>query len=376
MSSKNMERVDDQNTFCIRIGCPKPTKPTLRSWLWSIAVVAAFIAQVIFNILAGEEFGSFGGASNRQIAEEQPTFLTPDGLTFSVWGIIYLFQGLFSLYQVLPCYQNSHEGVSRARFWVVALFISNCLWLPVFSHRLYWLAFMLMLVMDVSLVMIYRSMFINYGAVDRTQGADMLLPSTLLEDREHTMSRVGGSGKLPGRMLHPWPIKVLCFTGFSTNSSWLAVASMVNLLVATGTSGWRQPYTVEVPSMNGNMSTIANTTVYVNGNEDFTIMGVCLVATIACVMAVRNCDVPYALVAIWALGGVNRAQGSKAANGFPEQAMSKPIADWTTAMMVLVAIAAAIGLVKAIAESKLASKETESVSDDNKTSKLHYTDES
>merc|ERR1712151_68629 len=102
--------------------------------------------------------GSFGGASNSQLSKEQPTFVTPDGMTFSVWGMIYLFQALFSVYQVIPCFQNSHAGVSKARFWVVVLFLGNCLWLPVFSNRLYWLALMLILAMDLSLVMIYRTM--------------------------------------------------------------------------------------------------------------------------------------------------------------------------------------------------------------------------
>lgn len=386
-------RKPDNINVCTRMGCVESTKPTLRSWLWSLAVCAGFIGQVVMNILAGEEFGSFGGESNRQLAMEQPTFLTPDGLTFSVWSIIYLFQGLFTVYQVIPCFQNSHAGVSRARFWVVALFLSNCLWLPVFSNRLYWLALLLMLCMDLSLIMIYRMMVINYGAVDLTQGADMIFPSVVLEDRSETSARVGGE-KAHGHhaVLHPWPVKLLCFTGFSTNTAWLSVASVVNVLVAAGTEGWRKPYTVSLESAPNGTTGMVQKTVYVNGSPDFVIMAVCLVALLACVMAVRNCDVPYALVIIWALGGVNRAQGHTAMPGFPEQAMSQPIADWAVAMMVVVAIAAVIGLAKAIFESVWASSSakaqeslTENLSNQNAQStgtqnngpsgKLHYTDE-
>ena len=330
------------------------------------------------NVLSSEQFGSFGGGSNTEISKEQPTFITPDGMTFSVWGIIYLFQGLFTIYQVLPFFQNSHSGVSRARFWVAVLFLGNCLWLPVFANRLFWLAFLIMLVMDLSLVMIYRMMVINYGAVDLTQGADMLFPSTVVEDAEETSSRLGNPEKLPGLMAHPVAIKILCFVGFSTNISWLAVASMVNLVVATGTSGWHQPYTVLVPSVT-NATNMVTTTIYVNGSADFAIMGVCLVGLIACVLAVRNCDVPYALVAMWALGGVYRAQASKAPSGYPEEAMNKQIACWALGMIVTVAIATVIGLVKAIWEtlrarkSEVEGKGEEPVSADAK-SKLFYTD--
>lgn len=354
-----------------RIGCAMCTKASVRSWLWSLAVVICFIAQVVMNILAGESFGSFGGESNTQIAEEQPTFLTPDGLTFSVWSVIYLFQGLFSIYQVIPCFQNSHTGVSRARFWVVVLYIGNCLWLVVFSHKLYWLSFLLMLIMDFSLVMIYRMMNINYGAVDLTQGAGMFLPSVILEDKDDTLDRVKGSDKFRGMYLHPWPVKLLCFVGFSANISWLAVASMVNLLVAAGASGWHQSYTINIPSPL-NATVMVPTVTYVNGNQDFVIMAVCLVAAIACVLAVRNCDVPYALVAMWALGGVNRAQGSRPLRGFPEAAMSKSIADWSASMLIVVLIAVVIGLVKAIAESIYACKANSKQSQEN--DGIHYTD--
>merc|ERR1712127_39580 len=252
----------------------------------------------------------------------------------------------------------------------------NCLWLPVFSNRLYWLALVLMLVMDFSLIMIYRMMVVNYGAVDRTQGADMMFPSVVLEDREQTVSRVGEEkARAHNTMLHPWPVKLLCFTGFSTNISWLTVASVVNVLVATGTEGWHKSYTVILT--NGTAAATVQKTVYVNGSEDFAIAAICVVALLACVLAVRNCDVPHGLVAIWALGGVNRAQGSTAPAGFPEQAMSKAIADWAAAMMVVVAIAVVIGLAKAIFESVRASAaaKTESETSKDPSSKLHYTDE-
>merc|ERR1712032_757705 len=130
----------------------------------------------------------------------------------------------------------------------------------------------------------------------------------------------------------------------------MGVASVVNFLVATGTSGFHQAYTTLTPSPLNATVMMTPTVTYVNGNPDFGVMAVCLVALIACVLAVRNCDIPYALVAMWALGGVNRAQGSNAPNGFPEAAMSKAIADWAAAMIFVVLIAVVIGVVKAIVE--------------------------
>lgn len=343
-----MVEIKQLKSFFVRMGCAKFTKPTIRSWLWAVTVLVCFVVQVIMNSFLGRAFNNFGGESIGSVSRKQPTFITPDGRTFSVWAVIYLLQGCFSIYQVIPCFQNSHAGVSRARLWVIVLFVGNCLWLPVFCNKLYWLAFMLMLIMDIALVMIYRMMMINYGAVDRTQSAGMLLPSVVLEERDDTIARFGESDKLPAALLHPWPVKLLCFTGFSANISWLAVASMANLLIATGSSGWHQSYNVTATDL-------TTTTIHVNGSVDFSIMAVCLVAAIACVLAVRNCDVPYALVAIWALGGVQRAQTPNQRRGYPKEA-TNAIADWAWAMMVVVAIAALAGLVKAVFESVSACK--------------------
>merc|ERR1719183_589302 len=229
-----------------------------------------------------------------------------------------------------------------------------------------------MLLMDVSLVMIYRVMKINYGAVDRAQDTSMLLPSVVLEDDADTQDRMHGSGGKSKIVLHPWPVKLLCFVGFSTNISWLTVASVVNFLVATGTSGFHQAYTTLRPSPL-NATVMTPTVTYVNGNPDFVVMAVCLVALVACVLAVRNCDIPYALVAMWALGGVNRAQGSNAPNGFPEEAMSKAIADWAAAMIFVVLIAVVIGSVKAIVEIHYSRKADTKQAE--RADNIHYTDE-
>merc|ERR1712157_428184 len=123
--------------------------------------------------------------------------------------------------------------------------------------------------------------------------------------------------------------------------SWLTVATMVNLLVAAGQDGWHKAFEVVKTSVNGTEATAMVTeTVYVNGSEQFVVMAVCLVALIACILAIRNGDVPYALVAMWALGGVHRAQSAKPAGGYPEQAMSSQISCWALAKNVVESLAA------------------------------------
>lgn len=319
--------------------CGNSTPPTRQSWFWSVFVVVCFATQVVMNILAGEEFGSFGGGSNTELSEQNPTFLTPDGMTFSVWGIIYLFQGIFTVYQVIPCFQNHYERLAKARFWACALFLANSLWLPLFSNRLWFLAFLFMIVMDVALIQLYRELRINYGAADDDQKSADMLPLVLLS---------GGQDLPKGPQAASWQTKVFVFVGFSTNLAWLSVASMVNLLVALGNSGWGVAYTVMANTTSSGMT---STEVQVFGNVDFTIMGISLVAMLAVVLAIRNCDVPFALVAMWALWGVYRAQAVKPSAGYPLDAMQPAIADWALGLIVTIGIAVVIGLAKAIFET-------------------------
>lgn len=315
-----------------------------------------------------EKYGSFGGKSIAKISYAHPTFLTPDGVTFSMWSSIYLFQGLFTIYQLIPRLQNSHAGISRARVWVIMLYIACCLWVPVFCRQLYWPAFALLLVMNFLLVMIYRAMMINYGAIKRTQIADMMLPSVIVEEFEQARSRLGRTNQLDAVMLHPWLVKVLCFTGFSLHLSCLVYTACVDFLLTTGSMGWHQPYSNLDSNVNVNTTVSVNaagfvnatssspSTSFVSGSENFAIMFVCIIGAIACALAVRHCDVPFAAGTAWALGGVYRAQTFDAPRGYPDAAMSKPIADWTLAVMIAVCVVTVIGLVKAIVESVWARK--------------------
>merc|ERR1719231_122025 len=139
------------------------------------------------------------------------------------------------IYQVIPKVQNSYEALNeQSRFWVAGLFLLNCLWLPAFSYRLWWLSFLIISAMYICLVMIYCHLKINYG-VSRL---------------------ISSSGATSKREEVQWYVKTLVFVGFSTNMAWLSVATILNFLVACLHSGW---YT----DVNG---------VRIGGNPDFVIM--------------------------------------------------------------------------------------------------------
>ena len=69
--------------------------------LLKIGNIVAYIMTLIVNGLAGSTT-IIGGKLTADISDANPTFITPAGYVFSIWGVIYILLGAFVIYQVLP----------------------------------------------------------------------------------------------------------------------------------------------------------------------------------------------------------------------------------------------------------------------------------
>jgi len=65
------------------------------------ALAALFVGYVAFIVVNGLSISGKLGPTNAEVSDLYPTPITPDGITFSIWGIIFLTQGLGVLYSVL-----------------------------------------------------------------------------------------------------------------------------------------------------------------------------------------------------------------------------------------------------------------------------------
>ena len=61
-------------------------------------VVVTFIAMVVVNFLA--QSLPINGVTPGEVSDSYPNLFAPAGVTFSIWGIIYLLLGIFTLYQL------------------------------------------------------------------------------------------------------------------------------------------------------------------------------------------------------------------------------------------------------------------------------------
>lgn len=56
----------------------------------------------VFTINALATTLPLNGNSTGSISDDNPTYITPAGYAFSIWGLIYVFLGLFAIYQMFP----------------------------------------------------------------------------------------------------------------------------------------------------------------------------------------------------------------------------------------------------------------------------------
>jgi hypothetical protein len=119
-----------------------------------IAVAAAFVAMVVVNYLA--QALPINGATPGQISDSLPNLFTPAGLTFSVWGVIYLMLAVFTVYQFFFRPAEGQRSLDGVRALFIASSLINIAWIFSWHYRAFALSMGLMLLLLVSLIAINR----------------------------------------------------------------------------------------------------------------------------------------------------------------------------------------------------------------------------
>jgi len=250
----------------------------------AFVVIGTYVLMVLSNVLSSK--GVFG-KDNKQLSDSYPTYVTPDGLTFAVWGVIYLLETITVVVQAIP-YDRTEQLLAQrcpltglgVRERLSLAFLANAVWLPAFSAEQFWLA----LVIIISYLLLLISIYLDVN-VATTEGLERLTFAA----------------------------------GIATNASWVVVATMVNGFLFFGLLGWKDA--------NG-----------VAGSAAAAAAACVLVAALACVRAAQDCDIFWAGVAAWALYGIYRMQTIPDKVRFPLSSMSSTLASaayWCCAAVVL-----------------------------------------
>lgn len=224
-----------------------------------IMITATFLVMIIINVLAN--ILPINGVSTGQVSDYYPNLFAPAAPTFVIWGLIYLLLAVHTLYQ-LGFFQGgagTFKKESLNKIGIIFSFssIANALW--IFSWHYYLIPLSVFFILLIFACLFFINQLIN---------------------NERLTMREKFFIKLP----------------FSIYFGWITVASIANVIVLLVSLGWNGFY-------------ISETTL--------TVLLILFGLTLGIARMLKNRDVAYGLVLIWAYGGILIKHTS--ANGFSGQ---------------------------------------------------------
>jgi len=136
--------------------------------------VVAFVAVVLVNGLAGST-KLIGGNNTAQISDANPTLITPAGYVFSIWGVIYVLLGIFTVFQALPCGKGNEFG-GKVGWLFVWSSILNIVWLFLWQFEYLSLSVVVMFLLLATLILVYLRLGIGKSKIRLIEKVAFHLP--------------------------------------------------------------------------------------------------------------------------------------------------------------------------------------------------------
>jgi benzodiazapine receptor len=212
-----------------------------------VANIVAFIAVIVVNTLASTV--GLLGQQTGVLSDEIPNLFVPAGLTFSVWGVIYLLLLLFTVYQARGLFwagQSAPGALGKLGWLFFVTSAANIAWLFLWHAKLVALSMIAMLVLLVTLIAIHVRL---------------------------------GTGRTRPTGTERWFFRV----PFSVYLGWITVATVANATAALVRAGW------------GGFGLAP---------QVWAVTMVVVAALLTLVMLATRRDAAYALVVAWALAGI------------------------------------------------------------------------
>ena len=254
----------------------------MKKTIQALAAVT-FILMVVVNALAN--ILPINGIGTGAVSDSYPNLFAPAGITFAIWGVIYLLLAAYTVFQ-LGLFKKNRSMSDALMNKVGVVFsissIANTVWIFSWHYRIIALSMVLMLLILVCLAIIVSAI------------------------RKETLSTKE---------------KVFVKLPFSVYFGWITVATIANLttlLVSVGWNGFGLSQTV------------------------WAIAIIAIGAAIGIITILRNKDYAYGLVILWAYAGIVIKHVSE--TGF--NSMYPAVMITTIAAMVLVVVAEVMAITK------------------------------
>ena len=208
-----------------------------------LANIVSYIGMVAVNIMASAL--PLGGNTTGELSDAYPNFFVPAGYVFSIWGVIYLLLLAFTMYQAYPS-RKGEEFLKK----IGCLFVLGCAlnisWIFLWHYEYVIPSLLPMFALLLTLIIIYLRLDIGRSSPVRKERYFVHLP-------------------------------------FSVYLGWITVAPIANVVAALVSINWDGLGLSEVA---------------------WTAIVIAVAVALTVINTLKRGDVGYALVIIWALGGI------------------------------------------------------------------------
>jgi len=208
-----------------------------------IAVILTIIVNGLANVLP------IGGKNTGELSDNIPNLFVPAGITFAIWGVIYVLIILFAIYLAKDLFKKektTEPFLEKISFFFILASLANVIWIFLWHYEQILLSLLAMLVLFVSLLVMYLGLNIGIEKVSLKE-------------------------------------KLFIHVPISVYIGWITVATIANITAVLVTIGW-----------NG----------FGVSEEIWTMLIMIVVAIITILILIKRKDCAYNAVIIWALIGI------------------------------------------------------------------------
>ncbi len=116
-----------------------------------ILALITFIIMIGVNALAN--ILPINNLTTGEISDSFPNLFAPTGLTFSIWGVIYLLLAVYLMYQLFSKKINKKLSKNVNTLFIISS-LANSAWIFAWHYKVIWLTILLMLVLLFTLIKI------------------------------------------------------------------------------------------------------------------------------------------------------------------------------------------------------------------------------
>jgi len=148
--------------------------------LLAIANFVGFVLVVVVTALANTI--PLGGMTTGQLSDLYPNLFVPAGLTFSIWGIIYLLLGIYVVCGLVFAVKKSEPSngfIEKVGLLFIISCIANAGWIFSWQYRVLPLSLVCMVVLLLSLILMYNRLSIGKTSAGASEKYMVHLPMSV-----------------------------------------------------------------------------------------------------------------------------------------------------------------------------------------------------